>query len=134
VRVTRFVIDAPTLVRIAREGHNVNSEHQLVAPSTIRSHALDLLLEAVRREEMTEREALEIHERITELKMRLLGDRVSRRAAWNLARQRGWKSVRQAEYLAVAQLQADALVAGDADLLEKAEGITELAPLGELVR
>ncbi|HET9719088.1 MAG TPA: hypothetical protein VFP55_03330 [Solirubrobacteraceae bacterium] len=132
--MTRFAIDAPTLIRIVSEGHAVSPEHQLLAPNTIRSHALDLLLEAVRREEMTETEALEIHERITELKMRLLGDRVSRRVAWDLAREHGWRSVRQAEYLAVAQLQADVLVAGDPDLLEKAAGIIELAPLDELVR
>ena len=39
------------------------------------------------------------HDRITELKMRLLGDRVSRRTAWRLALDRGL-SIGAAEVLA----------------------------------
>jgi predicted nucleic acid-binding protein len=42
--------------------------------------------------------------------MRLLGDRVSRRTAWKIAREHGWETTYDAEYLAVAKLQADALV------------------------
>lgn len=130
----RFAIDAPTLVRIVREGLAVDSQHQLVAPNTIRSHALDLLLEGVRAGELAEAEALRIHEGITELKMRLLGDRVSRRVAWQLAREHGWESVREAEYLAVARLQADALVAADEILRRRAEGLVEVVSLAKLQR
>jgi hypothetical protein len=36
--------------------------------------------------------ALQHHERLTELKMRLLGDRVSRRTAWKVAREQGWEA------------------------------------------
>jgi hypothetical protein len=57
--------------------------------------------------------ALQIHERLTELKMRLLGDRVSRGTAWKLAREHDWDSLREAEYHAIARLQADALVTID---------------------
>ena len=131
--MARFVIDAPTLLRLVREGHSIDPAHQLVAPNSIRSHAMDLLLAAVDSGELPEGEALEIHERITELRMRLLGDRVSRRVAWQLARAHGWDSVRHAEYLAVTQLQADALVASDPELLGRAAGLVELARLSALL-
>jgi predicted nucleic acid-binding protein len=131
--VGRYVIDPETLLRIVRGSHAVAPEHQLVAPNAIRSQALDLLLAAVGAGELSDNEALELHERITELKVRLLGDRVSRRVAWQLARDHGWDSVRHAEYLAVARLQADALVAADPELLEAAAGLVELAPLSALL-
>jgi predicted nucleic acid-binding protein len=108
--MTRYVVDAPTLLRLIAEGVQVSPEHQIVAPGVIRSEALALLFDAVRRGDLAEQVALEHHERLTELKMRLLGDRVSRRTAWRIAREQGWTSTRDAEYLAVTRLQADALV------------------------
>jgi hypothetical protein len=45
--------------------------------------------------------------------MRLLGDRVSRRTAWRIAREHGWETTFDAEYLAVTKLQADGLVTID---------------------
>ena len=61
--------------------------------------------------------------------MRLLGDRVSRRTAWKLAREHGLDSTFDAEYLAVCKLRADALVTIDRALGEKAVGIVATAPL-----
>lgn len=130
--VTRFVIDPATLVHLADQRRGVSPRHQLVAPNSIRSQALDLLLDRVHRGELTEREALERHEWMTELKMRLLGDRVSRRTAWNIALERGWSTLRDAEYLAVTQLQADALVTVDRERAAQARGIVPLAELGDL--
>jgi hypothetical protein len=40
--------------------------------------------------------------------IRLLGDAVLRRRAWELADQLGWASTYNAEYVALTQLQADA--------------------------
>jgi hypothetical protein len=51
--VTRFVIDAPTLVHLVTEGVAVAPGHQLVAPQSLRSQALDLLYGAVRRGELS---------------------------------------------------------------------------------
>jgi predicted nucleic acid-binding protein len=79
-----------------------------------------------------EKAALTIHERMTELKMRLLGDRVSRGAAWKIARQLG-TSIRDAEYLAVTRLQADALVTVDANLAATADGVVPVAGLEALL-
>jgi predicted nucleic acid-binding protein len=66
------------------------------------------------------------------VKMRLLGDRVSRRTAWRIAREQGWDSMGDAEYLAVTRLQADALVTIDEALARRADGIVPVAPLDAL--
>ena len=130
--MTRYVIDAPTLLHLVAEGVEVSPEHQLVAPNIIRSQALSLLLAGVRQGDITEAVALQRHERLTELKMRLLGDRVSRRTAWRIALDNGWETTFDAEYLAVAKLQADALVTIDAELATKADGVVPLAPVEAL--
>jgi predicted nucleic acid-binding protein len=129
--MARYVIDAPTLLRIVAEGVPVDPAHRLVAPVAIRSRALDLLLGAVRRGELTEAAALERHELLTGLRIRLLGDRVSRRTAWRIAGEHGW-TIEEAEYVAVARLQADALVTVDAAFAARAQGLVPLAPLDVL--
>ena len=111
----------------------VGSDHQLVAPNSIRSLALDLLLTQVRGGALSEREAMDLHERMTETKMRLLGDRVSRRTAWQMALEHGWPTIMDAEYIAIATLQADALVTADPELAAKAAGIVALAELTDLL-
>jgi predicted nucleic acid-binding protein len=130
--VARYVIDARTLLHLVADGVPVSSAHQLVAPNLIRSQALTLLLAQVRSGEITEAVALERHERLTEMKMRLLGDRVSRRTAWKLALEHGWETTYDAEYLAVCTLQADALVTIDHELAARAAGIVSIAPVAAL--
>ena len=44
--MTRYAIDAPTLLHIVTEQLAINPEHQLVAPHAIRSQALTLLARA----------------------------------------------------------------------------------------
>ncbi len=44
---------------------------------------------------------------MTEIKVRLLGDRVSRRTAWDIARDHEGVSIFDAEYLAVTVLQGE---------------------------
>jgi predicted nucleic acid-binding protein len=130
--MTRFVIDAATLLRLVRDGRAVDPAHSLVAPNSIRSEALDLLLREVRAGELPESDALQLHERVTEVKIRLLGDRVSRRTAWRIAREHDWSTVRLAEYLAVAKLQADALITGDVELAAQAREIVPMARLEDV--
>jgi predicted nucleic acid-binding protein len=132
--MTRYVIDAPTLLYLVDEGLSVHPEHQLVAPNSIRSEALETLLSEVRRGVRTESEALERHERMTEVKMRLLGDRVSRRTAWRIAREHDWDRLRDAEYLAVTRLQADALVTVDPELMAKASNVVPVDSIQDLGR
>lgn len=130
--MTRYVIDAPTLLHLVDDDVRVHADHQLVAPSSIRSEALQLLLDDVRRGRRTEKDARRDHDRMTERKLRLLGDRVSRWVAWQIAAEHDWDTLRDAEYLAVARLQADALVTVDADLAAKAEGVVPVAPVESL--
>jgi predicted nucleic acid-binding protein len=131
--MTRYVIDAPTLLHLVATGVQVSPWHQIAAPNLIRSQALSLLLEAVRHGDLTEDLALQHHERLTELKMRLLGDRVLRRTAWRIAHGQGWETTYDAEYLAVTKLQADALVTVSPALATKAKNLVPLAELEALV-
>lgn len=131
--MARYVVDAPTVLHLVDEGLAVHPSVQLVAPSSIRSEALQLLLQDVAAGRRTEAAALQAHERITALKMRLLGDRVSRGTAWRIAREHGWQTLREAEHLAVTRLQADALVTVDPELARRAEGVVPLAPLEVLI-
>jgi predicted nucleic acid-binding protein len=131
--VARYVIDAPTLLHLVDAGSRVAAGHQLVAPSSIRMQALELLLHDVRAGKRTETAALKAHERITEIKIRLLGDRVSRRAAWQFARQHDWDTLRDAEYLAITRLQADALITMDPRLAAAAQGTVPVASVGDLL-
>jgi hypothetical protein len=132
--VARYVVDPQTLLRIVADERRVAPGHQLVAPNSVRSDALGLLLTAVRAGEIGEKEALSTHTRMTELKMRLLGDRVSRGTAWQLARDHDWDSLHWGEYLAVAKLQADALVTVDPEIAALAAGIVPVEPYEVLFR
>jgi predicted nucleic acid-binding protein len=131
--MARYVIDAPTLLHLVDAGLRVDPGHQLVAPSSLRSEALELLLRDVGAGTRSEPAALEAHERMTEMRIRLLGDRVSRRTAWRIARQHGWDTLRDADYLAVTRLQADALITVDPRLAAAAEGVVPVAAIGDLL-
>ena len=131
--MARYVIDAPTLLHLVDAGLHVEPGHQLVAPNSIRSEALELLLHDVRSGKRTEAAALEAHERMTEIRVRLLGDRVSRRTAWQVARQHDWDTLRDAEYLAVTRLQADALVTVDPRLAATARDAVAVAAIDDLL-
>ena len=131
--MARYVIDAPTLLHLVDAGIHVDPGHQLVAPNSIRSEALELLLRDVRAGKRDEGAALEAHERMTGIKMRVLGDRVSRRTAWQFARQHDWDTLRDAEYLAVTRLQADALVTVDPSLAATARDVVTVADFDDLL-
>ena len=64
--------------------------------------------------------------------IRLLGDAVLRRRAWDLAERLGWAETYAAEYVALTQLQADALVTLDAELARRLEGIVTTATIEAL--
>ncbi|MFE1644857.1 hypothetical protein [Microbacterium sp. P01] len=130
--MSRFAIDAPTALRLLEDGRQVAADHSLVAPSLLRSHVLSLLYRASRAGQQEESETRKALEGLAELKIRLLGDRVSRATAFRLAADLGWDDTPLAEYLAVASLQADALVTDDPSLREGARGLVPLADFGDL--
>jgi predicted nucleic acid-binding protein len=98
----------------------------------LRSQALSELREAVHRGELPAAAARDRLARLGTLPIRLLGDAVLRRRAWDLADRLGWSSTYDAEYLALTQLQADALVTLDGSFARRARAVVPLASIDEL--
>jgi predicted nucleic acid-binding protein len=132
--MTRFVVDASAVLHLVSEGVEVPDEHELLAPTLLRSQTLSALHEAVQRGEIAADVARGRLARIRKMPIRLLGDAVLRRRAWDLADQLGWASTYDAEYVALTQLQADAFVTLDAELARSVEGIVATASIGALTR
>ena len=130
--MTRFVVHASAVLRLAGEGIEVADAHELLAPTLLRSQTLSALYEAVQRGEFTAEVARDRLTRIGRMPIRLLGDAVLRRRAWDLADQLGWASTYDAEYVALTQLQADAFVTLDAALARSVEGIVATASIDAL--
>jgi predicted nucleic acid-binding protein len=101
--LTRFVVDSSAVLHLASVGIEV--------PADVARDRLD---------------------RIGRMPIRLLGDAVLRRRAWDLADRLGWASTYNAEYVALTQLQADAFVTLDAELARSVEGIVATASIDAL--
>jgi predicted nucleic acid-binding protein len=130
--MTRFVVDCGVVLRLASEGIEVRAEHELLAPTLLRSQTLSAMHEAVHTGEVPANVALDRLTRIWAMPIRLLGDAVLRRRAFELAERLGWAETYDAEYLALTQLQADAFVTLDAELARRAEGIVPTATIEAL--
>ena len=130
--MTKFVVDAGVVLQLASAGTEVSSEHELLAPTLLRSQTLSALHEAVQRGEIPADVAREHLARIARMPIRLLGDAVLRRRAWELADQLGWASTYDAEYVALTQLQADAFITLDAELARSVEAIVATASIDAL--
>jgi predicted nucleic acid-binding protein len=130
--MTRFVVDSGVVLHLASEEIEVWPEHELLAPTLLRSQTLSALHEAVHKGEIESEVALNRLARIGSMRIRLLGDAVLRRVAWKVADQLGWASTYDAEYVALTQLQADAFVTLDAELARTVEGIVETASIDAL--
>jgi predicted nucleic acid-binding protein len=130
--MTRFVVDAGAALHLASAGVEVPGTHKLLAPTLLRSQTLSALHEAVLRGEIPAEVARDRLARIRRMRIRLLGDSVLQRRAWDLADQLGWASTYNAEYVALTQLQADAFVTMDAKLARSVEGIVATASIDAL--
>src|ERR687898_427820 len=100
--MTRFVVDAGAVLHLAHNGIDVSDEHELLAPTLLRSQTLSALHEAVHRGE------LEADERL------------------------GWAETYDAEYVALTLLQADAFITLDTALARSVEGIVTTATIDAL--
>ena len=130
--VTRYVIGPDVVLRLAEHRAVIRAEHQLLAPTLIRSQLLSLLHQAVRRGEGTEQDAETRLDYVRRLRIRLLGDRVLQSVAWKLAGQLGWVDTLDAEYIALTQLQADAFVTLDDRLADAVRDLVTVAPIEAL--
>ncbi|MFC9560057.1 hypothetical protein [Agromyces sp. NPDC056965] len=130
--MTRFGIDALTATRLIEAGLTASEDHQLVAPNVLRSRVLSHLYRKVRHGEVSRDAAIEQLGRLTSMRVRLLGDRVSRAVAWQIAEQLDWDDTTNAEFVAVAKLQADAFITLDPEFARQVEGIVTIAPFDAL--
>jgi predicted nucleic acid-binding protein len=130
--MTRFVVDAGAALHLASAGVEVPGKHKLLAPTLLRSQTLSALHEAVLRGEVPADVARDRLARIRRMRIRLLGDAVLQRRAWDLADQLGWASTYNAEYVALTQLQADAFVTLDAKLARSVKGIVATVSIDAL--
>ena len=121
--MTRLVVDCGLVLRLASEEIEIPAEHELLAPTLLRSQTLSAPHEAVHRGEIPPNVAFDRLAGIRAMPIRLLGDAVLRRRASNLAEQLGWGETYDAEYVALTQLQADAFVTLDTELARRVEGI-----------
>ncbi len=119
--MARYVVDLACALTILEEGWSAVNDHEILAPTLLRSQMLDHLFRQARLGEVDDTEALSLNTRFGKLKFRYLGDAVLRRRAWAIATQLAMTSTFDAEYIALTELQADALVAGDPQLAHVAK-------------
>ena len=130
--MARYVIGPDVALRLAGDRVEVPKEHQLVAPTLLRSQVLSLLYQAVQRGDMDRQDADDRLNYVRSLRLRLLGDRVLQNVAWKVAAQLGWSETFDAEYIALTQLQADAFITLDRRLADAAKDLVVVAPFAAL--
>lgn len=130
--MTRYVVDAGAVRILLERGITDPASHHLVAPVVLRSEVLALLTQEHRDGQLTTKQVRELLDTLARQSVRLLGDRVSRRRAFDLAIELDVPSS-VAEYLAVTQLQADAFITVDTELADKVRHAVALAPIDVLL-
>ena len=127
-----FVVDPTVVLHWLREGHGLPEQHEVLAPTLLRSQILDTLYRKVHSGQLAEADGLDQLAQFARMKIRYLGDKVLRRKAWSVASQLGWGSTGDAEYVALTILQADALVTLDETLAADARQFVAIANLHDL--
>jgi predicted nucleic acid-binding protein len=130
--MTKYVIGPDVAIQLAHDEAVIPAEHQILAPALLRSQLLSLLFQAVHRGEMTKRDADRRLDYVRSLRIRLLGDRVLLKVAWQVADQLGWSDTLTAEYIALTRLQADAFVTLDQRLADTVKDLVTVARVGAL--
>jgi predicted nucleic acid-binding protein len=126
--MTRYVTGPDAAIRLAADQAVIRGGHQILAPALLRSQVLSLLYQAVRRGEVTRKEAERQLEYVRGLRIRLPGDRVLQNVAWKAAGLLGWPGTFDAGYVALTQLHADALITLDRHLAGAAKDLVTVAP------
>ncbi len=118
--MARYVIDIACALRITELGVQTITDHELLAPTLLRSQVLDELFRRSVGGDLDEAIALDLNTRFAKVKIRYLGDAVLRRRAWTIAKEFGMASTFDAEYIALTELQGDALITEDRQLAKVA--------------
>lgn len=130
--MTRYVIGPDVAIRLARDEAVVRDEHELLAPTLLRSQVLSSLHRSVRDGELSTEEAENALVYVRGLRLRLLGDRVLQSVAWDVADELDLPDTYGAEYVALTRLQADALVTLDERFARIARRLVPVARVGDL--
>lgn len=128
------MIALDTALRLLRDRTTIPQQNKLVAPSLLRSQVLSHLFISVRKGDFDRAEAAARLDHMRSLKIRLLGDRVLQKVAWDVSEELDWANTLIAEYVALTKLQADAFVTLDDALAREVEGIVPLASIEDLTR
>ena len=131
--MAKYVIEPAVALSLAAQNAAIPARHKLLAPSLLRSQVLALLFAQVRRGELSQAEASRRLDYLRRLQIRLLGDRVLQRTAWEMALELGWQDTFVAEYLALTRLQADALVTENSELAAAATPLVAVVSLEHLL-
>jgi predicted nucleic acid-binding protein len=131
--MTRYVIEPEVALTLAKNETKIPAQHRLLAPTLLRSQVLAQLFVEVQRGDLTRREADRCLDYLRGIGIRLLGDRVLQRVAWQVATDLGWQDTFSAEYVALTKLQADALVTRNALLANTARKVVAVATMNDLL-
>jgi predicted nucleic acid-binding protein len=131
--MTRYVIGPDVAMHLAHDEVVIGTDHQILAPALIRSQLLARLFGAVRRGELTKKDADQRLDYVRGLRMRLLGDRVLQAVAWKVAEQMGWSDTYDAEYVALTELWGDAFITLDVELAGAVRHRVRVAPVEDLL-
>jgi predicted nucleic acid-binding protein len=131
--MTRYVIGPDVAMHLAHDEVAIGTDHQILAPALIRSQLLARLFDAVRRGELTKKDADRRLDYVRGLRMRLLGDRVLQAVAWKVAEQMGWSDTYDAEYVALTELWGDAFITLDVELAGAVRHRVRVAPVEDLL-
>jgi predicted nucleic acid-binding protein len=130
--MARYVIGPDVAIHLAAAEAVVPDGHQMLAPALLRSQMLSLLYQAVQRGELTKKDAERQREYVLGMRIRLSGEPVIQRVAWQVADQLGWPDTFDAEYVALTQLEADALITLDRRLADAVKDLVTVAPIEAL--
>ncbi len=109
--MARFVVDCGVVLELASgEVPRSPPSTSSLLPTLLRSQTLSALHKAVHHGDLPADVARDRLKRVGAMPIRLLGDAVLRRRAWEIADQLGWAETYDAEYVALTLLQADAFV------------------------
>jgi predicted nucleic acid-binding protein len=131
--MARYVIEPDVALALAAREAELPSRHRLLAPTLLRSQVLAQLFVQVQRGELSRKDASRRLDYLRGLPLRLLGDRVLQRVAWDVAAEFGWQDTFVAEYVALTKLQADALVTRDPELAKAASKVIAVATMDDLL-
>jgi len=126
-------VDCGVVLHLEAKEIAVSPKHELLAPTLLRSQTLSALHESVAAGKLASDAAREQLRRARAIKIRLLGDAVLQRNAWQIADHLGWADTYAAEYLALTRLQADAFVTLDKKLARVAKQVVPTATVDDLL-